>query len=429
VRMVEHAGSSVKELAEVAKSAYKVHRVGTKMGREGKYTLIKTLTEKNEYSVDISQSEYGEIVVSFRGTSNIKEWMSNADLTETEAGFVPGKIHNGWKKLYMKVREEINETLREKGVLNEEGGATSPVVFTGHSLGGALATIALADWQHRGVSEAGTLSATTFGAPSPGNAEFNKNIGEGQLLRVVNKGDPVPTLFQDLQALASKGTFGSSDMAFDYEQPGMTEDRVQSDDSWAMFALDHAEEIIQLKDAASATGTMKNFIYWLEEKGGKLLHLEHTPEELREGQDLFWAGMEQIEKEGKEKSTIQEKIMIEFARKSYGSIVLHNATAYNDGVVQHRSSIEEPAWRVAMFNYRNQAMEAGTFEGEAVDEWKDRFTAYMHEYEESRGIEFETPSIWDSLEVLDTKAIEAQMRADAGYIVDAEGEYGTFFRG
>lgn len=75
-----------------------------------------------------------------------------------------------------------------------------PLFFTGHSLGGAMATLASA------VSRRRTPHATyTFGAPRVGDAEFVASIRPVPLHRVENAHDPIP-MVPGILGWASAGT-------------------------------------------------------------------------------------------------------------------------------------------------------------------------------------------------------------------------------
>ena len=61
-----------------------------------------------------------------------------------------------------------------------------PIFITGHSLGGALATLGAAY-----LSGWGPAACYTFGAPRGGNKGFSSSL-QTPVYRVVNPGDPVP---------------------------------------------------------------------------------------------------------------------------------------------------------------------------------------------------------------------------------------------
>ena len=124
-------------------------------------------------------------VVSFRGTENIRDWETNLQYSQTPAASPypavnesGGRVHQGFLDAFMSVREQIAQYLpRAEGV---------PIYITGHSLGGALATLGavyLSGW--------GPAACYTFGAPRVGDKEFSKRL-QTSVYRVVNPLDTVP---------------------------------------------------------------------------------------------------------------------------------------------------------------------------------------------------------------------------------------------
>jgi len=96
------------------------------------------------------------------------------------------RVHRGFLKSYLAVRNELIAALGRRVALAHQERRNLTVYFTGHSLGGALATLALLDFQvflsgtaaQRDIQGSATgapcvkLALYTFGAPSPGNSEF-----------------------------------------------------------------------------------------------------------------------------------------------------------------------------------------------------------------------------------------------------------------
>lgn len=121
------------------------------------------------------------VVVSFRGTEAVGDWLSNLNTLSTMRPY--GKVHRGFLAAFQVVEEQLN------GLLDKLAGR--PIFLTGHSLGGALAVIAAAEW--RGKYEIGGIH--TFGQPAVGKKDFQTflqgNYG-GNYHRFVNDDDIVP---------------------------------------------------------------------------------------------------------------------------------------------------------------------------------------------------------------------------------------------
>lgn len=130
----------------------------------------------------------------FRGTASILygvkdpiEWEEDADFAHVQAPFLPGGalMHAGFLQIYNSIADARGTPIGE--ILAAEG---KPVAMHGHSLGGALATVAAVACGQKAVVH------TLWAAPRV-FAPFAVNvIAESGFLfvRIVNHGDPVPTL-------------------------------------------------------------------------------------------------------------------------------------------------------------------------------------------------------------------------------------------
>ena len=121
------------------------------------------------------------VVVAFRGTESLGDWLADLNVLSTTHSY--GTVHRGFRSAYSVVDARLRAELRKfPGV---------PVLITGHSLGGALATIAAAEWQ-------GTFDVRwiyTYGQPAVGKGRFPAFMAQhygSRLIRVVNDDDIVP---------------------------------------------------------------------------------------------------------------------------------------------------------------------------------------------------------------------------------------------
>ena len=124
-------------------------------------------------------------VVSFRGTANVQDWMTNlrysltpVDFPQAEGREPTGKVHQGFLDAFRSVRGQVDRYLPWAEGL--------PIFITGHSLGGALATLGAAN-----LSSLGLAACYTFGAPRVGDKGFCSSL-RIPVYRVVNPLDPVP---------------------------------------------------------------------------------------------------------------------------------------------------------------------------------------------------------------------------------------------
>lgn len=154
----------------------------------------------------------GNIVLSFRGTQKLRDWQTNikiklrkfagkskmetmdteiVSLLKSDIVFQDdAKVHRGFQHAWDSVAPQVlNIILRWRRV---EPDATLWV--TGHSLGGALATLAAAALQDTGVTVNGLY---TFGQPRVGDwvfqRQFDKVLGD-RTFRYVNNNDIVPSV-------------------------------------------------------------------------------------------------------------------------------------------------------------------------------------------------------------------------------------------
>lgn len=133
------------------------------------------------------------IAVAFRGTESRKDVIVdlNRKRTPMTCGSLNfGTVHSGFKWTFDSVWEEIEEFVAKRGLDRHRR-----VWVTGHSLGGALATLAAAKIGHlNGQDTIGGLY--TFGQPRVGDHAFKaaaiNAIGAHKIFRVYRNADPVP---------------------------------------------------------------------------------------------------------------------------------------------------------------------------------------------------------------------------------------------
>tara|TARA_Y100000816_G_C26055750_1_gene553995 strand:- start:277 stop:1125 length:849 start_codon:yes stop_codon:yes gene_type:complete len=136
------------------------------------------------------------ILCAFRGTENTRDWLTDAnmirvrmDLKDIEGDNRP-RAHWGILRQFRSVEKNITDYIEEE-IKNKD---IKNIVYTGHSLGGALATIAAQNFGHKYP----TLNhmCVTFGAPRCGDDDFRKKFNKVCCFskRFVNEYDPVPSL-------------------------------------------------------------------------------------------------------------------------------------------------------------------------------------------------------------------------------------------
>lgn len=141
------------------------------------------------------------IIVSFRGTeaNKIQDWVNNMD-TDLSKGF-GGNVHQGFLRALNFVWDELMDKIFFFGNTRQK------LFFTGHSQGGALATLAAAKCIEQGID---FQHVYTFGAPRVGDILFANafdQLHENKLSRVVNHGDIVTRVPTRKSGFYHCGTF------------------------------------------------------------------------------------------------------------------------------------------------------------------------------------------------------------------------------
>jgi hypothetical protein len=120
-------------------------------------------------------------VVAFRGTDDIRDWLANLNVDRVD--WFGGNVHRGFHLAEESLAGRVLERLPEN---------TTPLWITGHSLGGALATLFAFRLQRAGHNVCGLY---TFGSPRVGCGCFAAQhdwLLRQKHFRVVHNSDAVP---------------------------------------------------------------------------------------------------------------------------------------------------------------------------------------------------------------------------------------------
>lgn len=125
------------------------------------------------------------IVLSFRGTEpqKLQDWMTDVKMKRVKGPY--GKVHRGFLKGLTLAWSEIREVIKEWQVHAQS------IWVTGHSLGAALATLAVATFGEEAKPVHGLY---TFGQPRVGGKTFARNFDldfQSRTFRFVNNNDVV----------------------------------------------------------------------------------------------------------------------------------------------------------------------------------------------------------------------------------------------
>jgi Lipase (class 3). len=176
---------------------------GTPFTLPAPYTLVKVFSTNEPFAgegfgatqvpIALIATQGSTLYLVFRGTQTISEWIDDAKLTQDPYTFVAqgGLTETGFTQVYASIQPDILATLKAQ---LQSGGFTQ-VFVTGHSLGAALAVLAIPDIKANGGFADPVMY--NFAGPRVGNPKFAEqtyNGGSFTSWRVVNTNDIVPTL-------------------------------------------------------------------------------------------------------------------------------------------------------------------------------------------------------------------------------------------
>ena len=117
------------------------------------FKSVTGFNHKSSQSAVIEHDDY--ICLAFRGTDEIKDWFDNLNGFATKQLF--GEFHRGFwdatEDVWVDMMDKLEQCMKEK---------KRPVFFTGHSLGGAMATVAASKFINE---DRPFTSVYTFGQP------------------------------------------------------------------------------------------------------------------------------------------------------------------------------------------------------------------------------------------------------------------------
>jgi hypothetical protein len=145
------------------------------------FTLVRFFEVRNTQGFVASDDRC--VLVSFRGSSQLGNWLSNLDMAREKVAY--GAVHRGFLGEFNDARPAL------MNLLDEVGASDKAVWATGHSLGGALATL-MAGELHGRLDLQGLY---TFGQPRGVNRrarDFLNGAYGSRFFRFVNDDDVVP---------------------------------------------------------------------------------------------------------------------------------------------------------------------------------------------------------------------------------------------
>lgn len=149
-----------------------------------KYKIDTTFDRNGSQAILVRDDTDRRLVLAFRGTEPTKIKDIKADIdAKLESISGGGKSHRGFTKAYWEIGHDIQTRLSHPELRRYR------LYITGHSLGGALASIAAKRLHHEG----GISACYTFGSPRVGNKDWVEGI-KTPMYRIVNASDTVTVL-------------------------------------------------------------------------------------------------------------------------------------------------------------------------------------------------------------------------------------------
>jgi triacylglycerol lipase len=150
------------------------------------------------------------LVVAFRGTQFIHDWLDDFDFIPAPYAPVPGRgtVHEGFQIVYLAVRDNLI------ALLNKYSPGYREILITGHSLGGALCPLATLDLLN--VNQNLSPVVYTWAEPRVGHNDFVTffNTHVNICYRIVNVWDVVPHLPPDIAGYEHEGNQVTIDSGF-----------------------------------------------------------------------------------------------------------------------------------------------------------------------------------------------------------------------
>jgi triacylglycerol lipase len=187
-----YRGHNALAFARIARLAYKDSMVVEKaVLNKLEFDYFQSFNSKGTEAHLMADHE--KIIVAFCGSNHIQDWMNDLDI-DLIGGPLGGKVHEGFARMLHCVWRDLQLSIRDLKTTASHQGRSLSVWFTGHSLGAALATLAVAYLREKDQPVQGLY---TFGSPRVGDRQFARNFNldfGDKTFRIVNKNDIITRL-------------------------------------------------------------------------------------------------------------------------------------------------------------------------------------------------------------------------------------------
>lgn len=170
--------------------------------------------------LNVTALKDGRLLVAIRGTNAAPEWFTDTNFIPVKRtiGKVTGYVHDGFDYCFKSFAGKVTDTVAQMAA-SLPGGAQG-IVITGHSLGGALASLvalSLEASEWFAASKLGKVQAYLFAAPKVGNASFATSynaLSNLEIFNIQNKNDIVPHVPPDVIGFRAVGDIREFDKDF-----------------------------------------------------------------------------------------------------------------------------------------------------------------------------------------------------------------------
>jgi hypothetical protein len=151
--------------------------------------LLASVESAGSFGWVIQNVQEQTVVVAFRGTVDLQDWLKDLDFLPEAYGPVAnyGTVHQGFQLVYRALADSLRD------LLQKTKGQCRRLILTGHSLGAALSELAAPDLLHN--MDLGVVpEVQNFAGPRVGHADFAGvfDVEIDTCFRVVNLWDIVP---------------------------------------------------------------------------------------------------------------------------------------------------------------------------------------------------------------------------------------------
>ncbi len=148
---------------ELSKLAYRPRSLGEGMAQRAGYQGYVGLSRRQERDFVMLVHDDAYRYVAFRGTDQRLDWVTNLNVLRMRTPY--GRVHRGYYQVCRDFLPELKNGLESMPDL--------PTVYTGHSMGGALAVLTALMLAEQGVR---VHSLYTFGQPQVGDRAFSNTV-------------------------------------------------------------------------------------------------------------------------------------------------------------------------------------------------------------------------------------------------------------